>query len=389
MEPFRKLIGESEDWLMNRILEYSRQTGYSAYASTLREGWRLSIEGLSGSLIQALNSCDHPPHLHPDEDYKSDPIAAFGMHEARLHRNRGISIIQFIGLMNYYKQSYVDLIYSAGFPETDEKKYIRFTELFYNRMELGFISEWIDLSDNDRMRELTNQLDQSNVTKDLIFSIIGHDLRSPFNSILGFVNLLTEEWEDFTETERRDFIKNIKTSAENAFNLLQNLIEWIRLQQGKISFYPKNLSVNPIVKEVIELMKPSAAQKSISLTSAIPGEIMARGDENMFRTVIRNLVSNAIKFTNHHGGISIEASEKNDFVELSVHDNGIGMDEKNLKQLFTMHETRTSPGTANEKGCGLGLLICKELVEINHGKIQARSQPGVGSTFVISFPLSK
>ncbi|MEZ5083159.1 MAG: tetratricopeptide repeat protein [Bacteroidales bacterium] len=233
------------------------------------------------------------------------------------------------------------------------------------------------------------KLKEANAMKDKFFSIVAHDLKNPFSSILGFSNLLYEAYENFEEKQRKTFIKNICEAAENTFKLLQNLLEWSRTQTGNIEYDPKMINLYHLVNENLNIFKSSLTNKKITTQTDVPPGSTAFADENMINTVLRNLISNAIKFTNIEGSIKISVISEGDTVNVNVRDNGIGIDEENLSKLFRIDDQYRSPGTLNEAGSGLGLLLCKEFIEINHGQIKAESIRGDGSIFSFSLPRNK
>lgn len=237
--------------------------------------------------------------------------------------------------------------------------------------------------------EREKELRQLNTTKDKIFSIIGHDLRGPINHILGFSELLIEKVNDPTFTDAKKYSEIIHNAANNNLILLDNLLNWAKSQTKMIGFAPEKLILSDIVLEVIKLYKPAAKAKNISLHYLTADEIQVSADVNMMKTVLRNLIFNAIKFTNPKGEIRINGSQKKNWVEVTVSDNGIGMSQEKLNALFNLSSNTTTIGTANEKGSGLGLLICKEFIENHGGKIWAESTQGNGSCFYFTLPFAK
>ena len=231
-----------------------------------------------------------------------------------------------------------------------------------------------------------NELKAANASKDKFFSIIAHDLKNPFNGIIGLSTLLVDDFDSFPVEEQKEFILDIKTTAENTFRLLQNLLEWSQTQTGKIHFEPTQFMLAAITNEIVDLVKTSAGNKNIILESDIPPEIRVYADKNMIHTVIRNLLLNAVKFTRNGGRISLSARNIDNVVEIAVVDNGVGISPENFKKLFCIDCNVVSYGTEGEQGTGLGLILCKEFVEKNAGIIRVESEVGVGSTFTISIP---
>jgi signal transduction histidine kinase len=242
---------------------------------------------------------------------------------------------------------------------------------------------------DERTRELKEnekKLIETNETKDRLYSIIAHDLKSPFNSLIGFSNLLHDEYDDFSEEERKQFIEIVRNNAEEIFALLENLLDWTRKSSQNMKFKPIRIDIQQVVKQTIQLQEKNAALKKITIENHIPKNTFVFADENMLRTIIRNLTSNAIKFTNEDGKIKFSVKRNNGFVECSVSDNGIGMSQKIIAQLFDLSKNAKKKGTANERGTGLGLLLCKDFAERNSGTLTVESRENIGSTFTLSLP---
>jgi signal transduction histidine kinase len=239
-----------------------------------------------------------------------------------------------------------------------------------------------------KIQQQNNELKKLNVDKDRFISILGHDLKNPFNNILGFSELLSEDIRKLKTDEIEDIAKNINKTARNAYNLLEDILLWARTQQGKIPFKPKNLSVADIFKNIFEVLSPNAKAKNITMNYYVPDRVNVFADIDMIKTVLRNLVSNAIKFTNKGGAINIISEENSENVTISVLDNGVGIKHDDLEKLFDISEVITTKGTAGETGTGLGLLLCKEFVEKHGGKIWVESEVGKGSNFKFTLPIS-
>nr|NQU90312.1 PAS domain S-box protein [Bacteroidota bacterium] len=235
---------------------------------------------------------------------------------------------------------------------------------------------------NFELKRTVEELDIANVTKDKFFSIIAHDLKNPFNAILGFCNLLYDDYDDFTESMRINMIEKLKVSSEKTYKLLENLLEWSRLQRGKMEFYPEKIDIYSLLFHINEQLETQAEKKSIRITSSVSTDKFAYIDKYMIATVIRNLISNAIKFTPKNGSVFIDIQEtKADFYQLSVEDTGIGISKETLDLLFKIESNTSTRGTEGESGTGLGLILCEEFVVKNGGEIWVESQPNKGSTF--------
>lgn len=242
---------------------------------------------------------------------------------------------------------------------------------------------------NERTMQLKNserKLKKLNKTKDKFFSIIAHDLRSPFNSIVGFSEMLSEENETLSKKERLSISRHIYTSANLAFDLLENLLAWARAQEGKIPFNPEVFDVNNTIQENVVLFTNQAHHKSIGLINLSNKKQPVYADVDQVRTVLRNLISNAIKFTPIGGKIVIISRLKIDKVQICIKDTGIGMPDEIRENLFKPDEKIGREGTSKEKGTGLGLILCKEFIEMNNGRIWVNSKNEEGSTFCFTLP---
>jgi signal transduction histidine kinase/ligand-binding sensor domain-containing protein len=233
----------------------------------------------------------------------------------------------------------------------------------------------------------TAELHELNASKDKFFSIIAHDLKNPFNTIIGFSELLKEEIKSGDLLNLEKYAGLINASAVQTMRLLENLLEWANSQRGKILFKPIINDVSEIINEELFLLNDPAAKKNVELISSLPANLFVCADKNMFKTIIRNLLSNAIKFTPKNGKVEVGASINGKYTEISVSDTGIGMSKETLTKLFRIDGNLSTPGTENEKGTGLGLLLCKEFIEKHGGKIWVESEIGKGSTFRFILPL--
>lgn len=238
------------------------------------------------------------------------------------------------------------------------------------------------------LRENEKKLKQINSTKDKLFSIIAHDLRSPFNTILGFSQLLKANIRKYDVEESEKHLDTINSSVITTLNLIINLLSWARNQTGQTIFNPETMTLQHILNEVIDLLTSSAKIKNISINNNLPGNIIVYADKNMVKTILQNLISNAVKFTNPDGKVNIYATPVNGQVEITISDNGTGIRKKAIRNLFTIEANVPEPGTANEIGSGLGLVICREFVEKHGGKIWVESKVGKGSDFKFTLPLN-
>ena len=238
--------------------------------------------------------------------------------------------------------------------------------------------------DEKALKESKKHLEELNASKDKFFSIISHDLRTPFNAIIGFSELLWKE--DFTPVETREIAADLYKIGKETYDLLNNLLEWSQSETGKIKYTPTLFQVSHVIDSAVTLLSELAARKNISITVNIPENIQAFADENMVMTVLRNLISNAIKFTHKGGEVRINAEEEKDFIRINVIDTGIGIPHKLMDKIFDLDKEITTRGTEGESGSGLGLLLCKEFVNKNKGQIHVDSETGKGTMFTVRLP---
>lgn len=232
----------------------------------------------------------------------------------------------------------------------------------------------------------TRDLAEANATKDKFFSIIAHDLKSSFNSLIGFSDILLSDFEELEDSDKLRFIAKIKNLSENTYKLLQNLLEWSRMQTGRITYKPEIFDLYTITKSVLRLQKSHANSKNIQLVSTIMPGLKVFADINMTSTILRNICSNAIKFTEPGGEVILRAEKEHGYVKVEIEDSGIGIDNEEINNLFQISKRVKTFGTAMEEGTGLGLILCKEFIDLNKGQIHVESKKGEGSKFTISLP---
>lgn len=242
------------------------------------------------------------------------------------------------------------------------------------------------LAESEEKLQIANdELSRTNKEKDKFFSILAHDLKSPFNGLIGILQIINDEKDSMSETERQELIAALLNSAKNVYALLENLLDWSRIQRKVTEFNPENFSPYMVVNNIIETVLPLLNAKSISINNNVDEKLEVKADIMMISTVFRNLISNSIKFTEFNGQIGIRVEEvSEEKITFAVQDNGVGISPKNLEKLFRIDEHITSIGTANEKGTGLGLILCKEFVELHKGAIWVETQLKLGSTFYFS-----
>ncbi len=231
------------------------------------------------------------------------------------------------------------------------------------------------------------KLEELNATKDKFFSIIAHDLRNPFNSIIGFCSLLQEQIRQKDYESLEEYVEIIANSSEKTLALLINLLEWAQSQTGKMEFKPEEIDMMALVTEAVDLAKDYAGQKSISILKELPENALVYADKAMISTILRNLISNALKFTEDGGTVVVSVEFDANEMYVAVADNGVGMTKDTLDKLFNIEENHSTAGTHNEKGTGLGLILCQEFVAKHGGNIRVESEPGKGSKFIFSLPM--
>jgi len=252
-----------------------------------------------------------------------------------------------------------------------------------NNNEQLLLSIFRDIS---HRKESEEKLKELLASKDKFFSIIAHDLKSPFQGLIGFSNILVEDYENLSKEEIKEFIGGISKSATNLFYLLQNLLEWSRLQTGKIEYKPYKLDLHLEAKMAINMLIGNAMKKGVKIVNEIPENTLLMADKNMLNSIIQNLVTNAIKFSNEGGEIKLTTIDLGDFIEVTVADKGVGIREGDMYKLFRIDVSHSTRGTANEGGTGLGLILLKDMVERHNGKIWAESVFGKGSKFKFTLP---
>lgn len=255
---------------------------------------------------------------------------------------------------------------------------------------IGAVVTFLDITERikilDSLMQSELQLRELVATKDKFFSIIAHDLKTPFSSILGFSDLMIEKVKNKDYDVVEKYAEIIQTSANRADALLTNLLEWSRAQLGRMEYNPEHVDLCELFKDSVNMISDFAQQKSVTLSTDLPKFALAYIDKTMINSVLRNLITNAIKFSFPGGVVNIILNaDKKDFI-ISVKDNGVGIKAEDVNKLFRIDESITTKGTLNETGTGLGLILCKEFVEKNNGKIWLQSEPGKGSVFTFTLP---
>jgi signal transduction histidine kinase len=240
---------------------------------------------------------------------------------------------------------------------------------------------------NARVNQQNVELVELNATKDKFFSIISHDLKGPLNSLTSFSGLLINHTDSLSKDEIQMLARDLDKSLKNLFALLENLLEWSRSQTGNIEFKPEIFDLNALLRQNRELLHTQAQNKQISIVQEGQTELPANAHKHSVNTVVRNLISNAIKFTPQGGTITLGTKRSDELLTVSIADTGVGMTAEIMQKLFRLDTKHTTKGTAEEKGTGLGLILCKEFIEKNGGRIWVESVVGKGSVFYFTLPL--
>lgn len=265
------------------------------------------------------------------------------------------------------------------------RSFIQELEIRRKNVELQEINDNLEKLVEERTKELAT----ANATKDKFFSIIAHDLKNSFNGLLGYSNILLSDFDAFGDQDKISMISAIRQVSESTYKLLQNLLDWARVQTGVIPFNPEVMQLNVLLKDEFYMQRKLAEQKGIQFDIEIPEVLVVEVDHNMISTVVRNLLSNAVKYTKSGGSAVLSLKKVENWAEISVIDTGIGISNENLAKLFQVNENFKTFGTNNEEGTGLGLILCKEFILKNKGEIVVKSEMGVGTEIRVRLPLHK
>lgn len=238
----------------------------------------------------------------------------------------------------------------------------------------------------DKLQEQNLELDKINKTKNRLFSIIAHDIKNPFLSLMGIGKFFHRDFDKINDSQKKENIQNINSTAETIFNHLSNMLDWARGKSDSLKCFPNNISVKSSIEEVIQLLQTTANSKQILLSSSIVEDIAVYADKNMFMAMLRNIISNALKFTPNQGSVTIEAKANKKHITIIVTDSGVGISKENINKILNPNEVFSSYGTNNEPGTGLGIQICQQFANINKGTLDIKSEEGSGSVFTISLP---
>ena len=345
----------------NGVWDWNLKTNQIRYYKQWKEAER-------SSEIEMIKSFEEwSKALHPGDLDKIEPVI-------QKHLNGETEMYQSIHRLLYPDGKYRWIL--------DRGKIVEYSD---DAKPLRMIGTHTDMT--ERM-ELEQKLQRLNADKDRFMQILAHDLRSPFTSIIGFSEVLVDQVKEKDFEGIEEYAKIIQQSSRHALELLMSLMEWTRSQTGKLEFNPGRLDIIDLIRDITQVFDAIAGQKSILIKKELPHQVLVSADKSMISTIIRNLISNAIKFTNAGGNIIVSAEEKPQELIISIRDSGIGMSWTTIEKIFRINEFHSTMGTNNEEGTGLGLLLCKEFAENHGGKIWVESEEGTGSTFYFSLPLS-
>lgn len=264
------------------------------------------------------------------------------------------------------------------------RSFLQEQEIKKQNIELEAINNNLEIL----VEERTKELEKANATKDKFFSIIAHDLKNSFTGLLGHSDILLSDFDRFPDNEKKAIVKTIQQVSEGTYKLLQNLLDWASVQTGNMQFIADEFEINGFLSDEFELQQGIVATKGLTIAFNPAETIRVKADRKMLSTVIRNIISNAVKYTPKGGNIGIELSTANDFAVITVKDNGTGISPENIDKLFKVNENYKTHGTNNEEGTGLGLILCKEFINKNNGDITIKSEVGVGTEVAITIPVA-
>lgn len=290
----------------------------------------------------------------------------------------------------YYKDYYWKIVSfvpsnTLYFKQNERRQYVALLLAFFS-LSLLYISWRLAKVQRSRAKALAS-LKVSNETKDKFFSIIAHDLKGPFNVLFGFSNILKTKIDEKDIINIAKYNKIINSTLKNTYDLLDNLLKWSMSQTNRMDYNPESIILFELVNDAFNLLKSQADKKEVQLENRVPEDLKLIADKNMIGTVLRNLLSNSLKYSNTNGTIKVAASITDSYIRCTITDTGVGMSDNKVKTLFSLSDVTSTPGTHNEKGTGLGLILCKELIEKHKGTIGLRSELGKGSSFWFEIPI--
>jgi ligand-binding sensor domain-containing protein/signal transduction histidine kinase len=381
-------LEKSQEVVLNHNV-YSFTVEFAAleYTNPQKNNYAYKMEGISDEWVDIGNRKFVPFFALQPGEYT---FKVKGSNNDGVWNNKEISI-RIIVLPPWWKSIYAYIFYLVlitlsivVFVKMRERKLMHDKK----NLEQKVLERTLQIEEQNQLINSQNQeLKELNRTKDKFFSIIGHDLGNQFNIIVGFSEMLVSGFKKLDASKLEYHLSNIYNSSKHANELLENLLTWAKMQTKSIQFNPEVFNVHAKIIESIDLLEGAYTKKSIKIEVITKEEISIFADINMFSTVFRNLVANAIKFTHENGNISIFIDQKEDFCEITVKDSGVGISEEDIQKIFRIDSNHSTLGTNGEKGTGLGLILCKEFVEKHNGKIWVESIVGQGSQFIFTLPV--
>lgn len=383
LELFRNslMISRSENLLGVTLRNYAGISGY--FEKTGRSDSALFYHKLYASLKDTIFNQDLKQEI---VDLKNRYETEKGKKEIEILRQK--NEIQQLQIENDRKQKiqYVTVIFLLFFGSVTMVLYMQYR----NNRNLNKQLRSMNAELEARVKIRTAELEEANATRDRFFSIIAHDLKNPFNSLLGFTEILDNDYTELGDYKRREISRYLRESAESVYRLLENLLEWSSAQTGRLQINAQRIDLEKLAVESMEQIRLTAARKGVSLKLETTGTVLAVADEDMLRTVFRNLLSNAVKFTSRSGNVAISAAYRTDkkkkWAVVSIADTGTGIRPEEIKRIFHLTENKPTKGTDNEPGTGLGLPLSYEFIRLNGGSLHVESTWGKGSRFYFMLP---
>lgn len=278
-----------------------------------------------------------------------------------------------------------------------KRRALEHTNVKFRNRTIELFGKMVDLRKayniiNNQKKEIENQrrqLHELNASKDKFFSIIAHDLKNPIAGFLGLTEVMAQDMHSFTDEEKQEFINLIHNSSKQLHSLLENLLQWSRAQTGRLSFRPKTIDIFHVIEDNFSLVSTNAEIKGVKLVHKIDPDTFAFADADMVNTIVRNLLTNAIKFSIAGEEVIVKSVFEGEFLQVSIKDNGIGISAEDQTKLFKIGFNASKIGTANEEGTGLGLILCKEFAKRNGGDVFVKSELNKGSEFLFTLPLKE
>lgn len=381
--------------LYGKILKENKD--YQAAIDSLNVGLNYAKKNSQKNRVIAINKCLAEIYAETEEfekayNYRTTEVAiADSMHQSKA--TRALTQLEYLYDLEIKEAKIHELQRQKQINEVNLRREIAVRNLLLIILTMTIVFTFFFMKlftsnkkANERLRNNQEKLQKLNATKDKFTSIIAHDLKSPFNSILGFSSLLVKYSEKADFDKVKEFSGYINDVSSQTYKLLENLLDWSRSQTGRISFNPKAIDIKIPVKNAMDLLYPVAKKKEIEITANVPS-IPVMLDENMIHTVLQNLLANAVKYSEHKKKIRIDGREEDGKLILEIKDEGLGIDPVDIPKLFRLDESLSTPGTDGERGTGMGLILSKEFIEKHRGRISVSSKKGEGSCFTIELPL--